>query len=386
MLVMKRLFILIFIFYGCSLTSPLKKGRLISLYHLIEIGKYKDAKVVAEELIEREESSQWANAWYARGYLCQKAYGEGIRKNNPKLYELYPNQLYVTWESFEKARTFDSGERMERQLAPKYVLLANDFQNLGIKQFENEKYNESLRAFEHALQIEQLPFLSLNQDTLLTYNTALAAYESKNWKKAVKYLARLHSMRFSENATHLLFKANLSMGDSNAAERVLFEGIGFYEDHEKLVFLLTEFLFNDNRSDEALAVIQMAISEDPDNARYYYNKGLIYQKTSQYHKAIEAYTESNNIDPDFLMTFANMATCYYNIGVAYEESTLKLSSNQAVKKERARSKNAFKSALFWLDGAIAKQTEDAEVISKLSELYIALGKTDKTKLPVMDNE
>jgi len=383
---MRPLFFLIFIFYGCAVVSPLKKSRVISLYHLIEIGNYQDAKVVAEDLVEGEESSQWANTWYARGYLCQKAYAEGLRKNDPKLYELYPDQIYVAWGSYQKAGILDESQRMERQLAPKYVLLANNFQDLGVKLFKDENYYESLRAFEHALKIERLPFLSLQQDTLLTYNAALAAYESKNWKKAIKYLIILHGYRFSENATHLLFKAFLFKGDSVAAERVLFEGLDYYEDHEQLIFLLTEFLYNESRPDDALEVIEKAIAENPYNDRYYYNKGLIYQKTGRYLMAIDAYTITFNLDPDNLMVFANLATCYYNMGVAYEESILSLTHKQAVIKERAKSNKAFQSALLWLDNAIAKQPEDAELIGMLSQLYTAMGKDDKTKQLIINND
>lgn len=383
---MKRLFILLFIFYGCTVVKPLKKSRVISLYHLIEIKKYEDAKALADDLVEGEESSKWANAWYARGYLCQKAYAEGIKKNDSKLYKLYPDQLYVAWVSYQKAGILDESQRMERQLAPKYVLLANSFQDLGIKLFKNEDYDESLRALEHALKIEGLTFLSLQQDTLLIYNTALAAYESKNWKKAIKYLTKLHSYRFSENATHLLFRANLNSGDTATAEKVLFEGIEYYEDHEQLVFLLTELLYNESRPHEALRVIEKAIAENPDNSQYYYDKGLIYQKTERYHEAIDAYTQTLKIDPDNLMVFANLATCYYNIGVAYEESILSLTHKQAVVKERAKSKKAFQAALFWLDSAIAKQPDDAELVGKLSQLYTAMGKEDKTKQPMINND
>ncbi len=383
---MKRVFILLILFSSCSLTAPLKKGRLISLYHLIEIGKYEDAKVVADELVAGDDSLRWVNAWYARGYLCQTAYREGIKKNDAKLYALYPDQLYVAWDSYEKARTLDKAQRMERQLTPKYVLLANDFQDLGIKKFTRENYQEALRAFEHALQIEQLPFLSLQPDTVLAYNTALAAYESNDWPKAIKYLKHLHKLRFSENATHLLYSANLMTGDSAAAEKALFDGIGFYDDHEDLVFLLAEFLVQDSRSDQALEVINKAIAENPENAKYFYNKGLILQKVGSYDEAIDAYRNALSLDEENLMVLVNLATCYYNIGVAYEESTLKLSRNQVVKKERARSKKAFQLAMHWLDSALAWQPNDPEIVSRLSNLYIAMGKTDKTKMLLRDNE
>jgi tetratricopeptide (TPR) repeat protein len=366
--------------------APLKKSRLISLHHLIEIGKYKDAKAVTDEMIEDPESSQWANTWYARGYLCQTAYRKGIQKNDPKLYELYPDQLYLAWDSYEKARVLDGSQRMEKQLAPKYVLLANDFQDMGVKNFEGQNYDESLRAFEHALQVEGLPFLLIQPDTSLIYNTALAAYEDFNWIKAKQYLGMLHDYQFSENATHLLFNVELALGDTVIAEKILHEGIVNYEKHDTLVFLLSEFYYNTSRPAEALEVLEVAIDQNSDNSQFYYNKGLVYHKTNQFDEAIEAYSESLKGDPDNLIIYANIASCYYNIGVAYEENTLKLSRNQEVKEERAKSKKAMKSALDWLDSAITKQPENPEVISRISQLYLVMGERDKTKILMMYNE
>jgi len=383
---MKRFLFLILVLSGCSLVTPLKKSRLISLYHLIEIGKFKDAKAVADEMIQSPESAEWANAWYAYGYLCQTAYRQGIKKNDPKLYKLYPDQLYLAWEAYEKSRGLDGSQRMERNLAPKYVLLANDFQSKGVKSFDEQKYNESLRAFEHALQIERLPFLSIPKDTLLIYNTALAAYEDKNWTKANKYLKILHDYQYSENSTHLLFNVNLQLKDTVNAEKVLREGISNFEKHDQLVFLLSEFYYNTSRPDEAIGVIEEAINENPENSQFYYTQGLIYQKTNQFHKAIESYTECLKGDPDNLMIYTSIATCYYNIGVIYEEKTLKLKRNQAVKEERAKAKKALKSALFWLNSAIAKQPEDPEVINRISQLYLLMGETDKTKTLMIYSE
>lgn len=376
---MKRLFFLALIFYSCSVLSPFQKSRVISLYHLIESGQFADAKTVTEELVEGEESSQWASTWYARGYLCQTAYTAGMQTSDPKLFELYPDQLYVAWESYEKARMIDGREKMERQLAPKYVLLANDFQHLGMKHITDEQYSKAVRAFEQALRIEKLPFMSLKQDTMLVYNTALAAWKNKNWNKAKSYLETLHRYRFSENATHLLYRTYISLDDTAAAEKALFEGVTDYQDHENLVLLLAELLYEQSKITEAIAVIDRAISENPVNAKYHYNKGLIFQMEARYVEAIEAYEKAINFNPDNLMAYCNIATCYYNIGVTYEENTRRLTSNQAVKKERIKSETAFQSALTWLDNAIARQPQDGWVIQKLSRLYNELGKPDKTR-------
>lgn len=376
---MKKFFILVFLFYGCSVLSPLQKSRLISLYHLIETEKFEDAKVVCENMVEGEESSQWATTWYAKGYLCQTAYKKGMQNDDPKLYELYPDQLYLAWESYEKARKLDPSQKMESHLIPKYVMLVNDFRKMGMGNLNDRNYNEALRAFEQAMQIERISFLELRQDTSLLYNAGLAAYEDKNWQKAKTHLQVLHQYRFSENATHLLFRTHMAVRDTASAENVLFEGIEFYDDHANLVILLAELLVEQSKTEEAIAVIDKAIEENPVNATFYYNKGLAYQMAGSYKNAVEAYTEALNFDAENLMTYANIATCWYNIGVKYEESTLSLTSKPEVKKLREKSEAAFKMSQQWLDETIAQDPEDFWVIERLSKLYNEMGKPDKTR-------
>lgn len=376
---MKKFFFLAILFSGCSVLSPLQKSKLISLYHLIETEKFEDAKIVCEDMVEGEESSQWASTWYAKGYLCQTAYKKGMKNNDQKLYELYPDQLYLAWDSYEKARKKDPGQRMENQLTPKYVMLVNDFRKMGMENLKEKKFSEALRAFEQAMQIERIPFLDLMQDTSLVYNAGLAAYEDKNWQKAKKHLNVLHQYRFSENATHLLFRTYLIERDTANAENVLFEGIRFYDDHENLVILLAELLAGQSRTEEAIAVIDKGIEENPVNASFYYNKGLAYQMNCSYKNAVEAYTYALRFDPGNLMARANIATCYYNIGVKYEENTRSLTSKQEVKKQREKSEAAFKLSLQWLDETIARDPDDIWVIERLSKLYNEMGKPDKTR-------
>src|SRR6056297_3075346 len=150
---MKRSLILFILFTIFYISSSAQKSKVIAVFQLIETGKYGEAKDAIEDAINEESTEQWARTWYARGVLCQNAYEEGIKKNDKKKTELYPDQLKVAFDSYEKARTLDKKGRYEEQLEPKYVLLANDFQKLGEKRFKNRKYEEALQAFEHALLV-----------------------------------------------------------------------------------------------------------------------------------------------------------------------------------------------------------------------------------------
>jgi tetratricopeptide (TPR) repeat protein len=362
---------------GCSVMPPLYKSKFIAVFHLIEISNYPEAKQVVEELVEDEKFSQIPRTWYARGLLSQTAYQEGIRKNNRRMYELYPDQLFVAYESFEKALALDSRNTMKKQLAPRYVLLANDFQKLGTQHYNAKRYKEALRAFEKALTITESPILTVETDTNLIYNVALAAIESKEDDKAFMYLNRLDAYNFSTNVSHLLFTAYLERGDTLAAESVLREGVEKYEDNEDLYLLLVDLNFKQGNMEGALEILDAAAIRNPDSHVYPYTKGLIYQKSNQYIEAIDAYMLAVDLAPEEFMIYANIATCYYNIGVEIDENARQLTSIIQVASEKARSKAAFESATFWLGKAEEVKTENHSEFLKLQQLLKRINISDR---------
>jgi len=377
---MKRLFFLLFIFFGYCFVLHAQKIKVISVFKLIETDKYEEAKKNIEEAINEEKTSHWYRTWYARGLLCQTAYQKGMKEKDKKKYELYPDQLYVAFDSYEKALSLDARGRLDAQLAPMYVLLANDLQKLGEKHYNGKEYKDALKAFELALNVIQSPILSIGTDTSLVYNAALAAYACKEWDKAIGYLNGLHEDTYSTNASHLLFSAYLEKGDTISAERVLMEGADRYEDNEDLVLLLVDLLFQKNDTEKIVSILDSASLKSPSKYIFHYTKGLIYQKIEQYKKAIDAYEEALKLAPEESKIFANIGTCYYNSGVEIEENARTITNNRSFLEEKAKSAEAFESAVHWFEKAYETNPEDQSVIMKLNQLYNILRKSDKIRI------
>jgi tetratricopeptide (TPR) repeat protein len=369
--------ILSFLVPSCSVLTPLQKSKLLTVSNLIETSKFLEAREVVEEMIVDEEASLWSRTWYLRGQLCHIAYQEGIKKKDKKLYELYPDQLYTAFESYQKALSLDRGGKLDRLIAPRFVLLANDFQKMAESLYAAGNYKDSFRAFYQTVQISQHPLLEIEPDQNLLYNTALAAFESKEWEKAVELLGGLHRNSFSLNATHLLFKASLAQGDTLSAKQTLREGIDQYQDQEVFVLLLANLLFDGNEVAQAHELLDEAANLEPDNYRFPYTRGLIYQKTGNYHEAIAAYTDASILAPEELTIYLNLATCHYNIGVEVEEAARTISNSRLVQQEKAKSSNAFESAVKWLDKAWEMGLEDKALMSRFLELYRSLQVLDK---------
>ena len=377
---MKRIFCLMVFISGCTLFLHAQRIKIYSVFQLIETGKYEEAKTVIDEVIGDKKTLNWPRTWYAKGLLCQTAYQDGIKKNDKKKYEMYPDQLYLAYESYQKALSLDKGGRYESLLAPAYVLLANDFQGLGERHFAGKKYDDALRAFENALEVMQSPFLSVKIDSNLIYNTAVAAYESQKWEKAIEHLGRLHEEAYSANSSHLLYSAYMETGDTASAEKVLVEAVEHYKDNEEMVLLLADLVFRLGETERVITILDDASSKDTSVYIYPYTKGLIYQKTGQYKEAIEAYETAHALAPGESKIYTNIGICYNNIGVEIDANARTITNNRAFLEEKAKSTAAFESAILWLEQALKMDEDNQTVIKKLYQLYKILNITDKLEI------
>ncbi|HYW96369.1 MAG TPA: tetratricopeptide repeat protein, partial [Bacteroidales bacterium] len=358
---MKKTIFFIILFIGCLFPAKAQKSKVISVFQLIETGKYSEAKDAIEEAIKEDNTKTWYRTWYARGFLLQTAYQKGMKENDKDKYELYPDQLFEAFRSYQKAINLDTRNRIDDQLAPLYVQLANEFQKMGEKQYKNKHFKEAFRAFEQALEIINSPVLSLKTDQGLVYNTALAAYESREWDKAADYLKNLHKDAYSSNASFLLYRIYLQKQDTAYAIKVLTESIDKYNDNQNMVLLLADLLYQQDSIEKAVSVLEKASGKDSSNYIYPYTGGLIRQKNQQYQQAIKAYREALELAPEESKIYAGIAICYYNIGVDIDEKARRIVNNHAYHKEKARSAEAFRSAVEWYEKACEKDPQNEEI-------------------------
>ncbi|MFC2089534.1 tetratricopeptide repeat protein [Bacteroidota bacterium] len=374
---MKRLFFIFLINAVLLSMTHAQRANVLAAYQLIENGKYAEAKEAIEKATMDAKTRKWSRTWYARGLLCTEAYEQGVKDNDKKKYELYPDQLYVALESFEKALVFSKSERIREQIKPHYVNLANEFLSLGTTHYKKKEFPEAVRAFEKGLQINQSEILAVALDTNLLYNTAIAAYQGKDLITAQKLFSRLNELNFSSNVTHLMYTIHMHEGDSTEAREVLSEGIEKYNFDEDLVLILTDLLYKMDATDDAISLLDRAIKADSSNFTFFYTKALVYQKMEQYSDAIRTFKKAALLDPEHADTYKNMGICYYNISVGYDENAMTISNNRLYQEEKARSIQSSKEAVRWLEKAYALNPSDISVREMLSELYNSLNMKDK---------
>lgn len=362
-----------------GLSASGQKSKVIAAFQLIETEKFEEAKDAVEEALQDDRTKNWYRTWHAKGLLCQKAYEKG-KEAKPKdkdKYELYLDQLLVAYESYEKAQALDTRGRINGQLAPNYVLMANELRNSGEKYFREKNYAKALKVFEVALQINMDPILDVKIDSNLIYNTALAAYESNNIEKALEYLNELNESKYSPNIPVLLHTVYMEQADTTAAIEILKESIGRYKDNEDLILLLADVLVDENDPSEAIEVLDRASNNYPSKYIFPYTKGLIYQRFEEYPKSIESFKKAYELSPDHIIILSHIGTSYYNMGVEIEENARTITNNKAYLVEKEKAEEAFDTAVKWLEKAYDKNPDNQKVAKRLYELYRILGTTNK---------
>lgn len=374
---MKRISILLLLIC-MTLAASAQKSRVLSVMQMIEGKKYSEAKEAIELAIWNDRTSNWHRTFYAKGLLCQTAYEEGRDKKDNKLTSLYDDQLYLAWDSYEKALELDKREKIHSTIAKQYYSLSNSFRKLGQEHYSKKEYKEAFKAFEHALLVTNSDLLQVEADTNLVYNTALAAYGGENWEKAIAYLKGLHEDAFSTQASLFLVNAHLQEGDTLEAEQVMMEGVKKHVYEESLVMYLVNWLSDQGRSTEAVESLERAIENHPDNFRFHWALGLVHSKMENYPLAIESLKKAGELSPEPPSEiYYQVGVSYYNIGIDQREAAMLITENKEYKQLREQYMEQFRMAMTWLEKSYELDPDNEDTIQRLYQLYYQLQMKEK---------
>lgn len=383
---MKRIFLSVLIiaaiaviFTGCAaLEGAAQKGKVSSALNLTETGDYKKAKEAIDEALEGEVSSEWPKTYYAVGRLAQAMWEAGYEKEDMKLMTTYDNQLLHAYDNYLKSIEMDDGNSMENLVIVQLPALSNDFLSWAGMEFENENYDKSTLAFETLLDIQQSDIYLGSVDTVVVYNTALAAYNAQDYEKAIKYLDWTIDLEYEETIPHLLkYQACMDKGDLECAEMALREAFEAYPNDEQILLTMIQFFVDNNKKDDALDYIELAINETPDDHMLYYVRGVLHMQTEDYDIALEALKKSIELKDDYFESQYNAGVCYYNKGADLIEEANNIMDAEAYNEAISGARDVFLKALPYLERARELNPDDIDTLTSLKELYYRLQMNEK---------
>ena len=184
--------------------------------------------------------------WEVRGEIFQaiaQSKDEAVKK-------LSADPLSDALNSYKKALQLDTKGKNGNSIKIKLTLMENDFMNQAVEAFNNEDYNKALSSFEQMLDMKQLPVIKKDNpnavDTVIIFNAGLAAFNARNFDKAIKYYKEAAKYGYNGGRTYsLLSKAYLENKDTLTAITTLNQAFERYPtDNSVLVEMINIYINN----------------------------------------------------------------------------------------------------------------------------------------------
>jgi len=381
---MKRTIILLALVLTFSAAFA-QKGKVTTAQSLKDAGKLAEALEAIEQAAnasdpKAEKSAPWPKTWETRGDIYQAIF----QSKEESVKKLSSDPLTEALNSYKKALELDAKGTNANGIKIKLTLLTNDLTNQAVAAFQVEDYNKALTSFEQILEINQMPVVKKDNpnaiDTVIIFNSGLAAYNAEKYEKAIEYYRESAKYGYNGARTYSLIGASYQMmNDTVKALEALREGYNKYPDDNALLESMIQIYMDLNKTDEALANLEKAIAQDPTKPRYYFAQGALHEKMGNEQKAIESYKKSMEVDPEFFNAYYNLGALYYNKGVQQIEIAKEVPANENARYE-AELKKAdewFAQALPFMEKCNTLQANDKMVLESLKNLYYRLKQMDK---------
>jgi tetratricopeptide (TPR) repeat protein len=381
---MKRTTILFVLLFAVSGVFA-QKGKVTSALSYKESGKLDKAVEAIEESIDAnnpktEGSLTWPRTYEVRGEIYQAVF----QSKDENYKKLSADPLTVAYDSYMKALQLDDKGKNVKSIKIKFTLLIGDLTNQAVAAFNEENYEKALKSFEQIMAIEQTPAYKADEvnavDTVIMFNAGLAAYNAKNYDKAVDYYKQAAKYKYNGAKTiSLIANSYLQKKDTVSALGVLQDGLKEYSDNGALLVDIINTYLNANKVNDAMKYLDIAISQDPKNASYYFARGTLYDKLQKSEEAAESYLKAIEFKEDYFDAYYNIGALYYNKGVKQVDVANTIPSNQPDKYEEEKNKAdvEFKKAIPYMEKAHQINPTDKYTLESLKTLYYRLKMLDK---------
>ncbi|MDT8401677.1 MAG: tetratricopeptide repeat protein [Bacteroidales bacterium] len=364
---------------GCSaLEAVAQRGKVSSALNFVESGNLQKAQEAVEGAMEHEKTKDWPKTYYAMGRVAQAMWEKGYQDEDEKLMNTYDDQLVYAYDSYLKSMKLDDKNSMEKMVIIQLPSLANDFLSWAAMEFDRENYDKSTLAFEKLLDIQGSDIYMGTVDTVVVFNTALAAYNAKDYEKAHKYLDQTIDLKYGETTPYLLkYQAYLEQGDLENAETALSDAFEAYPGDEQILLTMIQFFIDNDKRQEALDYLNLALEKAPGNYNLHYAKGVMHMQSEDYDKALESMLKSIELEEEYFNSQYNAGVCYYNKGANMLQAANEIMDPAEYNKAFEEAKEVFAKAIPYMEKARDLNPEDMDTLTSLKELYYRLQMTEK---------
>lgn len=263
-------------------------------------------------------------------------------------------------------------------------------QNVGIANYNQEKYAEAYPMFDLAMSISASNGVT---DTQNINNTAVSAMNAKMYDKAIPNFKKLTDINYGKGNTWLLLaQCHNDKGDSVAYKSTIAAGLKKYPNDADLLTEDVNIKLKEGKAAEAVAQLEALTSQRKDDPELFFVVGNVYDRMANpsdkdgkpmdkpknyeelHGKAAENYKKAIELKPDYFDAIYNLGILYYNQSIEYYNRSNSTIADAA--KYGTMWEAPLKVSVEYLEKARSMEPKDVNTILALKICYGNLGDSE----------
>ncbi len=270
-------------------------------------------------------------------------------------------------EAYKKAYELDLKKAKEQDIKDGLANISRKYLDEGMNAYQFGDLVQASVLFEKAADAAATEPCS-QVDTSALYNAGFTAWAAKDYERAKNLFEKCLDVKYYYEDGEVFAKLGdvyANLGDAKKGAEILEQGFVMFPPSKSiLIGIINYYISSGENADRLFVLIDEAKKNEPNNASLYYVEGNIYKELKQNDKAIEAYMECSEINPEYEFGYIGAGVLYYELAIELQE---KASNEMDDAKYNALVKDfetALKNAL--------EPFEKAYSVSKDSQLKVSI--------------
>lgn len=262
----------------------------------------------------------------------------------------------------------------------------NDYQQVGSILYEDKKYAEAAKCWSI---YAALPYSGIADrdkfyapDSVIAqieFYQGVALWQSEDLKGAVEAFAsaRKHGNTAKEVYDYAM-SCYANMNDNAGIIAVAKEALPVHGDKDsQYINILINDNINNEKYDEAQAMIEEALAKNPNSAELHNVMGVMYEQKKDEKKALEYYRKAVDLDPNYAQGQFNVGRMIMKEAVEVQKELESLKGQEYMNAIETRLKPLYKEALPYMEKAWELDSTNSNARNLLRNIYYQLGDEDK---------
>jgi tetratricopeptide (TPR) repeat protein len=352
-------------------------------------GDLKEAMTDIEAALQDPETGSDPATYLLKAQIEAKMF-KNDSSNTMSTFEIGVDALSTYMEAFEKGGSNKEDGVGKDIYADDIVGVPDNLRPFSVNTLKNLSFDKAIAQYNENDMELAYHFFDLagqidHSDTTIHYNAAFLANDLEMFEEAKKHFNYLLEVEeYNKLNTYYLMIQILSGEDKNpeAAYDLVMSGREDYPEDKVLQEYEIQLLLQLNRMDEAMASIQEALKNDPNNAGILLRSGYLKEQAGDEEGALEDYKKSVEVDPEFY------DGNYYTGALLLEQSREILAELSALPDDQWEAKSEtmgkaanqnYNEAIPYFEKALEIKPENTDIMAILYQVHTRLKNTDQAE-------